>query len=291
MEKNLAQVIYGKYAEFSKTEKRIADYILGNQQGIPYETLAQCAHGCQTSEPSIMRFVKKIGYTSFVEFKREVLKFDFQKKQKRLAEDEINAFVNMEEAFVKKDASFPEMANTMVDQMSTMVQNVTQMLDLDKIWDIVQHMIHAKRIDLYGVGYSGNVVNEFMFRLVKLGLDCRVYREDSWAQIGKPVITKEDIAIGFSYSGETITTIDAIRYATEVGAKTVAVTGNPESQLVKKSDFAIFTPKVNSDLMNFSMATCIGQMVITDILYLGILSADWDNFMSAWVKFTSPIGE
>ena len=67
--------------------------------------------------------------------------------------------------------------------------------------------------------------------------------EDSQALGRREVATKKpgrnDVVIGIAASGRTPFTVAAVEYARERGAKTIAVTCNPNSGLEKAADFAI----------------------------------------------------
>lgn len=56
----------------SKTEKRIADYLIVNQDSIGLSTALDLAREIGTSDTSLIRFVHRMGYPSFSVFKREM---------------------------------------------------------------------------------------------------------------------------------------------------------------------------------------------------------------------------
>ena len=54
---------------FTKTEKKIAKYILGNLESIKGMRAKELGALIGISQPSIIRFAKKLGYKGFPEFK------------------------------------------------------------------------------------------------------------------------------------------------------------------------------------------------------------------------------
>ena len=51
----------------SKTEKRVADYILVNQDNVGLKTVTELAEDIGVSGTSIIRFVRRLGYQSLEE--------------------------------------------------------------------------------------------------------------------------------------------------------------------------------------------------------------------------------
>ena len=56
----------------SKTEKKVADYLIANQDSIGFSTAIDLAREIGTSDTSLIRFVHRMGYPSFSAFKREM---------------------------------------------------------------------------------------------------------------------------------------------------------------------------------------------------------------------------
>ena len=58
-----------KYNTLSKTQKVIADFILQNASRIPLLSITEVARACNTSETTVMRFLKKLDYNSYQVFR------------------------------------------------------------------------------------------------------------------------------------------------------------------------------------------------------------------------------
>ena len=58
-----------KYETFSKTEKKVADYILENPSDILPVFITELSNNCGASPASIVRFSKKLGYNGYHQFK------------------------------------------------------------------------------------------------------------------------------------------------------------------------------------------------------------------------------
>jgi len=98
----------------------------------------------------------------------------------------------------------------------------------------VEHILRAKKVFLYGVGRSGLMGKAFAMRLVQMGLQAFFIGETV-----SPVVTKEDIAIMISNTGETISTIQTANILRRVGAEVIVVTGDKGSNLARAGNLVI----------------------------------------------------
>ena len=62
---NVIQTICSAYDNMSKTDQKIATYILDNRLTVPTMALREIASGCGTSSPTVSRFIKRLGYDDF----------------------------------------------------------------------------------------------------------------------------------------------------------------------------------------------------------------------------------
>ncbi len=101
---------------------------------------------------------------------------------------------------------------------------------------MVEWIIDAKdrRLLIIGVGRSGLVGRSFAMRMMHLGFNVYVMGETI-----TPAIGKDDLIIAISGSGMTKLVVTASEIAKEVGARIVAVTSYPESDLGKLADHIV----------------------------------------------------
>ena len=123
------------------------------------------------------------------------------------------------------------------DEILTGAQQAISQLDLDQVEKMIQMIRDArhKRIFVIGVGRSGFVGRAFAVRLMNLGFNVYFLGETI-----TPAATKEDLIIVISGSGTTKLAITASSTAREIGAKVIAITSYPESQLGRTADHIVF---------------------------------------------------
>ena len=67
--RNIFEIISAEYYVFTPSEKKIADFILANQDGLAYLSIGQLAEGAGVAEATVSRFCRRLGFKNFVEFK------------------------------------------------------------------------------------------------------------------------------------------------------------------------------------------------------------------------------
>ncbi len=114
------------------------------------------------------------------------------------------------------------------------VKKVSGDLDRAQVNEMIRLIQGAKKIFVYGAGRSGLVGKAFAIRLMHLGLNVYVIGE-----VITPAISKKDILIVISGSGETTTPVNSAKIAKNVGAKIVALTTYPNSTIGKLADCVV----------------------------------------------------
>lgn len=116
------------------------------------------------------------------------------------------------------------------------VKNAVSKVDRSEVEKMIDWIIGAKdhRILIIGAGRSGLVGKSFAMRLMHLGFNVYVMGETI-----TPAIGKDDLIIAISGSGTTKLVVAASEIGKEVGAKIIAVTSFPDSQLGKIADHVV----------------------------------------------------
>ena len=117
-----------------------------------------------------------------------------------------------------------------------------------------------------------------MIRLVRIGIDCRAQSDSALQQLGANALSKGDLAIGISFSGRTISIINALKAAKSAGARTIAITSYRSSEIIQDADISLLTSDMQGPLFEHMMISRILQTTVTDILYMGILLSEYDKY-------------
>lgn len=102
---------------------------------------------------------------------------------------------------------------------------------------LISEIENATRICLYGVGREGLMMRAFAMRLFHLGLDVHVVGD-----MTTPPVGTGDALIVSAGPGEFSTVMGLLRVAKDAGARTVAITAQPEGAAAKQADAVVHLP-------------------------------------------------
>lgn len=97
------------------------------------------------------------------------------------------------------------------------------------------------RIVFAGVGQSAHAARKSAASLASLGKPSFFVHATEALHGDMGMITEQDVVILVSHSGETKETLNMLAVLKNLGPKTIALTGNPESTLAKNCDLVLST--------------------------------------------------
>lgn len=121
------------------------------------------------------------------------------------------------------------------------VEETAAQLDIKMLEQVVDAVVAAERVDVYGVGASAFVAADFQQKLHRIGRVCSAWADAHIMLTSAAVLGNGDVAIGISHTGATVETIDALEVAKTRGAKTVALTNFPKSPIAEVADLILTT--------------------------------------------------
>lgn len=246
----------------SKTELKIAEYIIEHKKDILDDTAQSLADKIPTSAAAIIRFSKKIGYKGF-----SALKID-------LAQDSgIDNPQNLMNLIDEKDSLATIIKKTKLSNQN-MIENTYRMLNDFTLEEAINSLIEAKHIYLIGVGGSGVVCEDFKMKLLRLGYPVS-YEADAHVRASSlNSVGSDDVIVAFSYSGETNDIVNTANFVKSKGAKVIAITQVGKSRLQKCADIVLPIPIEEQELRFGAITSRSSNLIITDILYLSLAQVD-----------------
>lgn len=244
---------------FTLSEKKIATFILNNPSRIPHYTTKEFSESSETSEASLVRFCKKIGYKGFKEFKLELLR-EISTEQKR----DFN--------IVKKENIEPvnniEILHNAIEQNKIAVEKVLNTISIKELDNGVEAILRAKRIACYGSGTSSFVADDLTHKLTKLGI-ATFFNKDFHYMLSLVLnLEKGDVFIAISTTGNTQEVLDLVEIAKEREVTIISITTLKKSKLVKESSIVLSVPILEEDFRVGNMATRISQLSVIDVIYM-----------------------
>ena len=126
-----------------------------------------------------------------------------------------------------------EIIECILEENRNLVKNISK----KAVEDFIQEILDAETIFFSAQGRAGFILRCFCMRLMHLG-----YRVYFCGETVTPAITRNDLLVVLSGSGETPSTLEAVKSAKKYDATAFGILGNPESRIASRVDKSLYLP-------------------------------------------------
>ncbi len=224
--------------ELTQSERLIADYIINNPQAVTTMTVRELAKASYCSPALIMKFIKKLGYESFVVFKFEL------KNEKILINETIFNSFNLVDNFVSEN--------------------------IEEFECLIQELNNANKIFIYAAGTSKVPALDFSRRLSRLRYNI-VFNIDICEEISTlKEIKQSDLVLFISNSGNAR---ELQTFSKIIHNDIVLITNNKNAKLASVSNKIYClnnTLDVESTSRDYPIANKYSLMYFLDLIFINL---------------------
>ena len=279
-EKNQAvlPILRSVYQDLTKSEQRIASYIMENAARIMEQTIPELAGNTKSSEITISRFCKKLGFSGL-----QALKIALAAELSNAGEMEFREIGD-------KDTD-EQVAAKVFQNIMDGLQDTLKILDFQQVAKAVKVLQGARRVAVYGYGNSATVCQDIETRFMRFGMVIQAYADMSQQLTSASLLTKEDVVIAVSHTGATIKLLEAVRVAKRAGASVIVITSYAQSNLAKLGDVVLTGMGREVHYSSESVASRLIHMAITDVLYTAMARSNPESYHDNIAKMRSVIAD
>lgn len=279
-EKNQAvlPILRSVYQDLTKSEQRIASYIMENAARIMEQTIPELAGNTKSSEITISRFCKKLGFSGL-----QALKIALAAELSNAGEMEFREIGD-------KDTD-EQVAAKVFQNIMDGLQDTLKILDFQQVAKAVKVLQRARRVAVYGYGNSATVCQDIETRFMRFGMVIQAYADMSQQLTSASLLTKEDVVIAVSHTGATIKLLEAVRVAKRAGATVIVITSYAQSNLAKLGDVVLTGMGREVHYSSESVASRLIHMAITDVLYTAMARSNPESYHDNIAKMRSVIAD
>ncbi len=256
---NLFSHIRTQYHLLSPTQKQIADFVLANADEVILLSLGDLAEKCRTSETTILRFLRKLGFDSYQVFRV------------KMAQDASNHSGQAIYEEIQVGDSLDQVRQKVIASTVNSMQDLNNLIKTEVVDQVTDRILKANRLVFCGVGASGVVAVDAFHKFLRLGLDTAYFNDTHFMNIACSHVDAGSLVFFISHSGESRDILDAAALARDSRARIVAVTSYAHSTLTKMADFVLLSSSNETKYRSDAMVSRILQLVIIDILYVGVV--------------------
>ena len=277
-EKGIQQfpVLRSAYGGLTKSERRIADYIIAAPEAVIGQTISDIAASTGSSEITVSRFCKKLGFSGLQELKRNLAA-------------EMSAAEKKEFRDITNGDQCRAVAAKVFQNISEGLQDTLSLLDYDAVDEAARILMQARRIAVYGFGNSATVCRDMATRYLRLGFSVQAYADSHMQVTSAALLTPGDAVIAVSHSGASAELLQSVETAKKSGAAVIVITSHARSPLANMADICLCGMGREVRYSSEAGASRLIHMAIGDVLYTRIAMANADTFQDNMQKMRREI--
>ena len=269
MNQDILALIQENMNTFSKGQKRIAAFILDSYDKAAFMTASRLGKKVGVSESTVVRFAAELGYDGYP---------DMQKSLQKMIRNRLTSVQRIE---VTNDRIGDQDLVSMVLQSDMEKIRLTlEELDRSAFDHAVKAIVSAKRIYIIGVRSSAAIASflGFYFNLifdnvvnVTAGTASEMF--EHLLRVGE-----DDVVIGVSFPRYSSRTVQAMSFARDRKATTVAITDSEASPL---APICKYTLKARSDMASFG-DSLVAPLSLVNALLVAVSRAKNDDLANTF---------
>jgi len=248
-----------KYNTLSSVQKEVADYIFKHISEVILLSISELAAKCNTSETTVMRFLRKLDYDSYQVFRVKIAQ-EIPHEQLESVYGEINQSDSTETIMEK-----------VITSTALSIGDLQQLIASKDIEKAVGMMKSARQILFIGVGSSSFIAFDAYHKFLRLGMHVTASADSHLMNMIASHATDKDLVIAVSHSGESRDILDCVRLVKKNNAGVIAFTSYRNSSITKYSDVVFFSSANETRYRSDALVSRILQLVIIDMLYVAMV--------------------
>ncbi|MGM9887251.1 MAG: MurR/RpiR family transcriptional regulator [Lactococcus sp.] len=217
------------------------NYLENNSAKVKTLKISEIALESHTSPATIIRAVKKMGYSGYSDYKS----------------------ITRTLTSLSEKNNFSEEAVLVIEKNREEVNKTLDNIDPDQTQEIVTILSKARNIYIVSSGPTTSVANYMANKLELSGRSCIALEDKDFMVFHANKMRKTDLLIVISLFGETEELIVTAKIAHSLGAKILTLTSEGTSTLAQIADYTIISYK--SKLKKFDISTDTASRVCLEI--------------------------
>ena len=246
-------LINERYNSLRKSEQRVARFIQNHVEEVVLLSLQSLANKCSTSDATVLRFCRSLGFYGFSDFKASLVP--------QLVRNEHTSHLEVDPNLGYKDKKVQFLQNFQ-EQLKSTLRNC----DYEKIEKVATRISQSEKTLIAGLGGSAGVAHIFSDSLGSIGVFSTCPQDTTMMLNLVSMHHDNDVLVCISHSGETEEIVFTAKQAREQGMFTVGITNFSPSPLVENVEVALITGVPDNLLGSYSCQSRISQLAILELI-------------------------
>lgn len=256
-------------SKFSKSQRRIAEYITNHYDSAAFMTAAKLGNVVNVSESTVVRFASELGYEGYPEFQkalRELIKNKLTPVQRM----EITSSKLGDEDILKK------VVQSDIDKLRQTLNTVSSK-DFENAADA---LAGARTVYILGARTCFSLASFLEVYLNMILDNVKIITANSASDVFEQMhrIDCNDVLIAISYPRYSQRTFNGVQYAYERGARIIAITDSEASPIVPYAESSLIA---ECDLANF-VDSLVAPLSLINALIVALVMRNKDKAVCAF---------
>lgn len=265
-------LLRGSLDQIQPSMRRVAKAVLADPHRAAGMTIVELAAESGVSQSTVVRLCHKLGLEGYRQFRLALA----TERGLRAADR-----ANRPNGDITEGDSLAEVIQKIAYADARAVEDTARSLSEEELEAVVEAIVTAGRVDIYGAGASGFVAADLQQKLYRIGRIAFCHPDPHIALTSAALLGPGDVAIGISHTGLTIDTIDALTLAGEMGALTVAITNAPSSAVARVADRALITAARETTFRSGATASRLAQLTVVDCVFVAVAQRTYTESQAA----------
>lgn len=243
--------------EFSKGQKRIAEYIINHYDKAAFLTAAKLGVEVGVSESTVVRFVIELGFEGYPEF---------QKALQELIRTKLTSFQRVQ--VTNQLIGDGDLLSKVLYSDIEKIKHTLESIDKDAFNSAVKNIVGARKIYILGMRASSNLAGFLNYGLSIIYDKVKLVKASSGIEIFEQLMSvgPHDVVIAVSFPRYSRNLVNAVNYAKQAGAKIIALTDSESSPIAECATNLLIA---QSDMASF-MDSLVAPMSVINALIVGV---------------------
>lgn len=267
MQENLFATIRSKYNTLSKVQKNIADYILNNKMEAVHITISDLAQKCNVSEPTVIRFINKLDYSSYQTFRIDMAG-ELSKETNKLSSKDIkidDGYQNIEST-----DNIDLVKQKVIASATCAITDLKNIINTDDLQRAVNLIFESENLLFYGSGGSSVIAMDAYHKFMRIGKKVSFDLNSHFSLIKTYHLGSNDVIVLISHTGESREVLECAENAKNKGCKIIGITSYLNSALAKASDVVLFSSTYDLKYYTDALVSRLIQLIILDMIFISV---------------------
>ena len=262
MEKNILAQMLQEYESFTRSERKIADYVLEHQKETQYISITDLSNQCEVAVSTVSLFCRKLKLAGFNDFKLELA---------RAASPAGGAGIGSR----GRGASTPTaVKDKVLREAQDALTNAYHMLAEREVARAADLLRDAGQVICLGQGNHSVVALAAWAQFSTTSSKFKTIQDSHMQIVTLSTLSKTDVVLYFSYSGATHEVLSAAEVIRNRGARLILVTRYLNSPASAYADVVLLCGPNELPFQFGSSAALVAQLYVVEVLLSEFVRGD-----------------